>query len=90
MSKTGVSGLVSVPNLRVCKHLCMWCGTRREGRASWMCQKQTAVSHSSTESEIISLDTGLRLHGLPALELWDLNCFCLWKYFSYFRSIRAT
>ena len=29
-------------------------------------------SHSSTESEIISLDTGLRLDGLPALELWDL------------------
>ena len=27
---------------------------------SWMCKKQTAVSHSSTESEIISLDTGLR------------------------------
>ena len=24
------------------------------------------------ESEIISLDTGLRLDGLPALELWDL------------------
>ena len=39
---------------------------------SWMCRKQTAVSHSSTESEIISLDTGLRLDGLPALELWDL------------------
>ena len=39
---------------------------------SWMCKKQTAVSHSSTESEIISLDTGLRLVGLPALELWDL------------------
>ena len=39
---------------------------------SWMCKKQTAVSHSSTESEIISLDTGLRLNGLPALELWDL------------------
>ena len=38
---------------------------------SWMCKKQTAVSHSSTESEIISLDTGLRLAGLPALELWD-------------------
>ena len=38
---------------------------------SWMCKKQTAVSHSSTESEIISLDTGLRLDGLPALELWD-------------------
>ena len=39
---------------------------------SWMCKKQTAVPHSSTESEIISLDTLLRLDGLPALELWDL------------------
>ena len=39
---------------------------------SWMCKKQTAVSHSSTESEIISLATGLRLDGLPAPELWDL------------------
>ena len=39
---------------------------------SWMCKKQTAVSHSSTESEIISLDTGLTLAGLPVLELWDL------------------
>ena len=39
---------------------------------SWMCKKQTSVSHSSTESEIISLDTGLRLDGLPALKLWDL------------------
>ena len=39
---------------------------------SWMCKKQTAVSHSSTESEIISLDTGLRLDCLPALKLWDL------------------
>ena len=39
---------------------------------SWMCKKQTAVSHNSTESEIISLDTGLRLDGLPALELWDI------------------
>ena len=37
-----------------------------------MCKKQTSVSHSSTESEIISLDTGLKLDGLPALELWDL------------------
>ena len=37
-----------------------------------MCKKQTAVSHSSTECEIISLDTGLRLDGLLALELWDL------------------
>ena len=39
---------------------------------SWMCKKQNAVPHSSTESEIISLDTGLRLDGFPALELGDL------------------
>ena len=37
-----------------------------------MCKKQTAVSHSSRESKNISLDTGLTLDGLPALELWDL------------------
>ena len=56
---------------------------------SWMCKKQTAVSHSSTESEIISLDTGLRLDGLPALELWDLIVYS-WKCFSCFRSIGET
>ena len=39
---------------------------------SWMCKKQTSVSHSPTELEIISLDTGLRLDDLPALEPWDL------------------
>ena len=39
---------------------------------SWMCKKQTSVSHSSTESEIISLDAGLRLDGIPAHDLWDL------------------
>ena len=37
-----------------------------------MCKKQTAVSHSSTESEIISLDAGLRMDWLPALDLWDI------------------
>ena len=39
---------------------------------SWMCQKQTSVSHSSTQSEIISLDARLRLDGVPALDEWDL------------------
>ena len=37
-----------------------------------MCKKQTAVSHSSTESEIISWDAGLRLDGFTALDLCDL------------------
>ena len=35
-------------------------------------RNKPAVSHSSTESEIISVDTGLRLDRLLALELWDL------------------
>ena len=39
---------------------------------SWMCKKHTAVSHSSTEAEVISLDAGLRMDGIPALTLWDL------------------
>ena len=39
---------------------------------SWMCKKQTSVSHGSTESEIISLDAGLRLDGIPALDSRDL------------------
>ena len=33
------------------------------------CKKQASVSHSSTESEIISLDAGLRLDGIPALDM---------------------
>ena len=39
---------------------------------SWMSKKQICVSHSSTESEIISLDAGQRMNGIPALDLWDL------------------
>ena len=39
---------------------------------SWTCKKQTWVPHSSTEAEIISLDAGLRMDGIPALTLRDL------------------
>ena len=35
-------------------------------------QEATSVSHSSTEAEIMSLDAGLRMDGIPALTLWDL------------------
>ena len=40
---------------------------------SWMCKKQTSVSYSSTEAEIISLNACLRMDGIPALDLWDLG-----------------
>ena len=39
---------------------------------NWLCKKQTAVSHSTSESEVIALDAGVRMEGLPALLLWDL------------------
>ena len=38
---------------------------------SWMSKKQTSVSHSSTDAEIISLDAGLRMDRIPALTPWD-------------------
>ena len=47
-------------------------GTRTFVPISWMWKKQTSVSHSSIKSEVISLDAGLRMDGLPALGLWDL------------------
>ena len=37
-----------------------------------MCKKETSVPHSATEAEIVSLDAGLRMDGIPALDLWDL------------------
>ena len=37
---------------------------------SWLCKKQTAVSHSSTEAEIIALEAVMRMEGLPMLNLW--------------------
>ena len=38
---------------------------------TWICKKQGAVSHSSSEAELISLDAGVRLEGIPALSLWE-------------------
>ena len=39
---------------------------------SLMSKQQTSVSHSSTESEIMLLDVGLRTDGFPAFDLWDV------------------
>ena len=32
---------------------------------------QSAVSHSSTEAEVIALDYAIRTEGLPAMVFWD-------------------
>ena len=37
-----------------------------------MCKKQTSVSHSSEDAEVISLDASLRMDGIPTLDLWGL------------------
>ncbi len=44
---------------------------------SWICKKQGAVSHSSTEAEIIALDTVLRVEGVPCLNLWSAIVECM-------------
>ena len=36
---------------------------------TWMCKKQGAVSHSSTEAEIVALDAAIRMEGIPCLDL---------------------
>ena len=51
--------------------LCIF-GSRTFVPISGMCKKQTSVSHSSTESDTISLDAGLRMDGLLALDLWNV------------------
>ena len=53
------------------KH-CAFFGSHTLVPISWMCKNETSVSNSSPESETISLDAGLRLDGIPALDLWDL------------------
>ena len=44
-------------------------GSRTFVPVSWMSKKQTSVFHSSTEAEVISLNAGLRMDGIPALDL---------------------
>ena len=45
---------------------------------SWMYKKQTSVSHSSTETEVISFDTGSRMDWIPvsrslAFTDWEIS-----------------
>ena len=57
------------------QHLEEFCenlGSRTYVPISSMCKKQTSESHSSRKSETISLDAGLRMHGLPTFDLWDI------------------
>ena len=56
----------------------MLVGPKTSAPIAWLCKKQGAVSHSSTETEIIALDAGLRMEAIPALTLWNymIRVFC--------------
>jgi len=51
-------------------YLCL-VGPRTFVPITWFAKKQGAVSHSSTEAEIISLDACLRMEGIPCLVFWS-------------------
>ena len=51
-------------------------------------QEATALSHSSKESEVPSLDDGLRIDGIPAIDLWDLVLHVLHSSSSSMRTAR--
>ena len=63
--------ILKIQNLLLEEHCAFLEGSHTFVPTIWMCKKQIAVSHSSTETVIISSDIGLRLDGL-LLELWDL------------------
>ena len=52
-------------------YLCV-VGPRTFVPITWVCKRQGAVSHSSTEAEVIALEAALRMDGLPSLMLWEL------------------
>ena len=55
--------ILRIQNLHQVEH-CAFSDVIRLFPISWMCKKQTSVSHSSTKSGVFSLDAGLRLDGI--------------------------
>ena len=41
---------------------------------SALSNKQTVVSHSTTEAEVVAMDHGLRKECIPMLDLWEVLC----------------
>ena len=46
-------------------------GSRAFAPLAPLCKKQMVVSHSSTEAEIVSLDTCIRTQGLTLISFWE-------------------
>ena len=66
--------ILKIRNPLLVEHCAFW-GVKHLFQSVGCVRTQTSVSHSSTESEIISLDAGWRLDGIPALETWYLFQF---------------
>ena len=47
------------------------CGPNTSFPLQWLSQKQSNVSHSTTEAELVSLDTGYRIETVPVQDLWQ-------------------
>ena len=56
---------------------------------SWMCKKQASVSHSSTQSEIIS-GHGIEIRRAYCSRFVRSDCFCFRKHDSDYRETGAT
>ncbi len=48
------------------------CGVVTEAVTDWSSKRQGAVSHSTTEAEIIAADRAVREHSIPISMLWEL------------------
>ena len=49
------------------EEFCVLSEAERLFQLGWSCKTRTAVRYSSTEAQVISLDAGLRLDGIPGL-----------------------
>ena len=72
--------ILRIPNTLLEEHFVFF-GSHTFVPIRWMCRKQTAVSDSSTESEIIS-GHRTEIGWFARSRTMGSNCFCSWKYFS--------
>ena len=62
--------------LRIVGRVCIF-SDRTFVPSSWLCKKQTTVSHNSAEAEVISLDTGCAYGRFTSFDVVDCVFDCL-------------
>ena len=68
--------ILKIQNLHQVEHMLCVFESHTFVPISWMCKKQTAVSHSSTESEIISLEHRTEIGWVCPLWNYGIQLFC--------------